>query len=192
MGIESRLLNPVHQPAAHGVADNSAGDWHSAIAGWSQVLAQASQQNESTFSKNEWNFLADMLRGVRHDPAVGNPGEYLPIHVMDAAWSGSLDARWLDKQRGESVQNLCRKVARLDYAQVWALVTACAWFWSFHAVINRSEEPWWTLAFRQYKASNLTNEMLAPDGFPMSYIRDGYWWNWFPGNGKRNRGRKVR
>ncbi len=32
---------------------------------------------------------------------------------------------------------------------------------------------------------------LAPDGKPWEYLENGYWWQWFPSNGRRTRGRKA-
>lgn len=191
MDIDGRTFRADPHTPVHPAAGNGSGDWNKAIECWAQVFARASLEIDVLFSRNEWNFLADMLQNVKPDPTVGNPGEYLPAHVMDAAWADSLGTRWLDQNLGESVQRLSRKVGRLDYVQAWALITACAWRWSFHAVINRSKDAWWTLAFRKEKPSKLAREKLAPDGLPVSYIRDGYWWIWFPGNGKRNRGRRA-
>lgn len=191
MITENRTFNVVPHPSVHPFLGNGSGDRNEAVACWGQVLARAALDNEFVFSRNEWNFLADMLRNVKHDPMVGNPGELLPAQVMDSAWSENLGARWLNEDLDESVLSLSRKVGRLDYVHAWSVFTACAWFWTSHSIVDRTKDAWWTLAYRKEKASKTAKEKLAPDGLPVSCISQGYWWIWFPGNGRRTRGRRA-
>jgi hypothetical protein len=158
-------------PRAVEVVGDSAPLLNQAIECWGAVLARATADNASTFSKShfqdvgegkfdvhyvhEWGVLADVLKGIRIDPDFWDVGYLLSSAVQDAH---RLGFQWLEpsldfdgsKEVDPAIWRLVEKLKKLDYAHAWAVIVAVQWLWEHvDEGVDIKNDQWWTLAFRR-------------------------------------------
>jgi hypothetical protein len=139
----------------------SVGDGHlaakQALACWADLLDQATRDNAKTFSRSEWNYLADVNNGCSPlFTMLGAGGKGLRM-MPTMLWANVEDGQRLDgtgekwfpaKQADQKVAELSKKLQALDFVHSWAVVVAIQFFWQ-HTDIDHGEQPWWTLEFRR-------------------------------------------
>jgi hypothetical protein len=124
---------------------------------WAALLDQAAVENGKTFSRAEFNLIADSNNGS--SPSLLMTGEefrasfgptLLWANVADDIALNGADQKWLGqgaeaKQRGKK---LIEKLRALDYVHGWALIVAVQWFWAHCQQVDHLQQDWWLPAER--------------------------------------------
>jgi len=124
------------QPWVHVIVGNGSADWNKAIENWAMVVADAAVENAETFTKAEWNYLADRLNPVnmgrnaeiKLPSHYERPGEFLAALVPDAPV-------------------LAGKLAELNYTHAWAVLKALEWRRSLDQSVAQNKDKWWLPSF---------------------------------------------
>lgn len=94
-----------------------------------------------TLSRNEWNYLADVLNGTLFD--VQYTGEVLAFEVSDGNKYEQLGTKW-----NVDVKVLEAKMQALSVDEVIYLLFAIHYLWSNCETIDLRNDEWWTLEYR--------------------------------------------
>lgn len=113
---------------------------------WAECVTRAGAEVAGRLAPAEWHYLADMLRGTRMEPSFGDPGAILAADAADADAHEGLGEKW-----GADPAALAGKLAGLSYAQAWAVVLACRWFWAAGKLPRGAA--WWEPAYRARRAA---------------------------------------
>jgi hypothetical protein len=110
-----------------------------AVECWAQVLATATQDNEESFTPQQWEAMSDWLGGrVVHE--IVNHSIQAPRVVVAMALTDS--AYGADKV----LEAVADKIRSMDYAHVWAVLWALDWRQRSGEGVAAAE--WWTLGAR--------------------------------------------
>jgi hypothetical protein len=143
-------------PREHGAIQVSA-----ALARYARHLGAAAREVEGMFSRDEWNYIADVMNGCADmmDYSETPLSHRISIlanvedgHRLDGAgykWFGEEDRAAADA----AVAALAQKLHRLTDLQGDAVAAATRFFWDDSTgSIDHARDPWWTLAFRKKAA----------------------------------------
>lgn len=140
-----------------------------AIACWARVLRAAEPTIE--LSREEWNFLADVLNGsFEGDYALGlyeHGASALALEVHDAQALNGTGDRWFGDEllagSGQAAADaLEQKIQAMSWTQIQYIRTATCFFWSDAGVgrIDHTKDAWWTIRYRLDSLRN--NEEQSP------------------------------
>src|SRR5262249_46627177 len=116
---------------------------HQGLTCWAVLLARATVDNASEFSKQEWAAMAEALSRTTPGPELAGPGEFLALLLKDADAIEGIAAKYK-----VDVAALGKKLAKLDYVHAWAVITAVEWYKDNQERVSPSD-PWWTLDFKR-------------------------------------------
>lgn len=115
------------------------------------ALAEASAQVAGMFSREEWNYLADVMNAPLLDGYLtrGSPAHALALEAHDGHALNGTGTTWFGpKKAGERVKGLVKKLAGLTTVQAWAVLLAVHRFWR-HQDIDHAKDEWWAAGFRR-------------------------------------------
>jgi len=104
-------------------------------------------------SRQQWCLLADLLNATMVD--AGWTAEMLCQEIGDGARLDGLARKWLgDGKTGQiGLRTLLAAVETLDYAGLYATITAVQWYWQHHETVDLNADDWWTIEFRARHAA---------------------------------------
>lgn len=125
------------------VAVAALGGWNSptinaAVECWSKVVQLASQDNERSFSPEEWKHLSIALEGAQVPSTTHPSPNVLLAHLIR---STAMLTDYADTQ----TELLAQKCEALDFVHTWAILFSIMFFF------NRKppqDEPWYTVGWR--------------------------------------------
>ena len=118
-----------------------------AVRCWSQLMVQASLDNERAFWPQDWQALAAVMEGRERsiDPELPRPQAVLADALDQVARIGTTRRVGCDSA---ALAALAGRVRDLDYLHCWALLWALQWRQECRIPVD-SEDAWWTLYHRQ-------------------------------------------
>lgn len=124
-----------------------------ALQGWSAQIAAATADNAATFTRAEWNYLADVNNGCSpvlfHD--VGNPVTHIWANAYDGHKLDRIGLKWFaeegaDPGADQAVAELVEKLQQLDTIHGWAMLICLQWFWDHCQTLDNNADEWWNIA----------------------------------------------
>jgi hypothetical protein len=144
-------------PERHGAVPVSA-----ALARYAQHIARASREVEYLLDRDEWNLLADVLKGrdtLRDHP--GRPLSHLLLikaMVEDGHRLDGVGYKWFGNEAGDArVRALVKRLNGLSDLHGDAIAAAVRYYWDAHERVDRQNDEWWKLAFRTQEAGRGTH-----------------------------------
>lgn len=151
--------------------DERRGAIEEAILGWERLLTLATDEVAPMFARQEWGYLADAMNGclVMFQGMPSSPGQMLAMQAWDAHRLNDYGSKWLSDEDEEAmaarrlageanpavearVRSFVDRLAALTFAQGWAVIRACQYFWADAGGSNNIDhlrDEWWTLAYRR-------------------------------------------
>jgi hypothetical protein len=161
MPPKNKVLTVYPDPLGLAIVGGNAPAINRAVECWARKLREIEPTVD--LSRQEWNFLADVLNGTMSDNAWN--GSWLAQEAHDAQSLNGTGDRWFgeDGQRGsgdEAARALVEKLAAMSWDQAQYVLAATAFFWSKAGidVINHDQHEWWTIRFRIDTLRDRSNE----------------------------------
>lgn len=123
-----------------------------AIEIFADLIHRATKENESLFSRDEWNFIADANNGSITESNF-NPALHFLANCSDFQTLSRGGDRWLGDDADNRVKNICKKLHDLDLLHAWAVAWSVQFFWRVQE-INHTTDEWWTIDFRAKALAN--------------------------------------
>lgn len=127
-----------------------------AMARYADAIGRANRELERTLTREEWNFLADVMNGCV-DIWCGAPANaFLRDLLANAADGQALDGtgdKWLGNElepgSGEkATKALLAKLRGLTVIHADAIMCAIRYFWLHCQDVDHVSDEWWTLEYR--------------------------------------------
>jgi hypothetical protein len=139
-----------------------------AVREYARLLATASREVESQFTRTEWNLMADALNGCLelHDLSGGiTYGTMLLAEIGDSHGLNRLGDKWLGvkgKKADDAVADLLRRIESLAPIHHAAIAASVRWFWDHSTTLrivsgnlaDPATDEWWRVGFRRKRADS--------------------------------------
>lgn len=126
-------------------------DLNFALGVGADVLARATADNETLFSRAKWNLLADANNGTWLDYGpLMDPRITLTTNLIDGHHLNRLGEKWLvdDVDVDATVNEMAATIQELSIAHGWAMLWTIRRFRSRCQEIDHEHDDWWTLAYQ--------------------------------------------
>jgi hypothetical protein len=121
---------------------------------YARLISRASREIEGQFSREEWNYLADVLNGCWElwETNVDDPTTLIVAEVEDAHHLNRAGDKWLGsvgKASDKAVADFSRRLQALTPLHAYAMLASVRWFWTHHEKIDWTVQEWWRVGFRR-------------------------------------------